>query len=158
MTTPHQLCNLSTGKAVTSPIDGFPPRRSVGDPGGWSAPEGMAYLPIVAATAPPYDADTETLSTLPDAVIDGAFVTDRSEVVPKPSGGTLPQPLLTTLGAAFGNLPDAVQIAFAPSFAIVRSLIEGGRLDLAIAHVDGLEVPDDLAATKAAILTLLRGE
>jgi len=65
-------------------------------------------------------------------------------------------PILSTLGAAFANLPDAVQKAFARDFAIVRSLIEGDRIDLAISHVEGLDVPAEIETTRAAIVEMLK--
>jgi hypothetical protein len=64
-------------------------------------------------------------------------------------------PILTQLGQAFAALPAPVQAAFAASYAIVRTLVEAGRTDLARAHVASLDVPEGLDATRQGILALL---
>lgn len=65
-------------------------------------------------------------------------------------------PVLTTLGDAYAALPAEVQVDFAPAFAIVRTLVQGGRADLAAAYVAGLDVPADLVATRDQIVSMLR--
>lgn len=82
MTTPHQLCTLDPAAPVRTAVGPFPAIRSTGDPATWTAPDGHAYLPIVAADAPVYDPETEKLVGAPDAVIDGQFVTGRYRVEP----------------------------------------------------------------------------
>jgi hypothetical protein len=93
------------------------------------------------------------------AEINGAFLARIAELEAALDAATAPPaspPILSTLGAAFANLPDAVQKAFARDFAIVRSLIEGDRIDLAISHVEGLDVPAEIETTRAAIVAMLK--
>ncbi len=80
--TVYRLCQIDPEEILTeSPEAGFPLERTVGNPAQWSAPAGCEYLPVVAATAPSFDPDTERLSRLPDAIIDDEVVTNRWEVV-----------------------------------------------------------------------------
>jgi hypothetical protein len=65
-------------------------------------------------------------------------------------------PVLTVLGDDYAALPPEIQVAFAPAFAIVRTLVQGGRNDLAAAYVAGLDVPEGLIATRDAIVATLR--
>lgn len=63
--------------------------------------------------------------------------------------------VLQALGSAYSELPLSVQVTFAPAFATVRALIEGGRVDLAAEYVAGLDVPDELLSAKAGIVETL---
>lgn len=63
--------------------------------------------------------------------------------------------LLSSLAAVFGELTSEHQVAYAADYAIVRTLIQAGRMDLAHAHVLAREVPADLEAVKSELLALL---
>jgi hypothetical protein len=63
---------------------------------------------------------------------------------------------LNELNAAFtAAVPPELQPAFAQAYAVVRVLVQAGQLQLAAGVVSGLEVPAELEAGKAQILTLL---
>jgi hypothetical protein len=66
-------------------------------------------------------------------------------------------PVLTQLATTFAALPPEIQVAFAPAFAVVRTLVQGGRADLAAAYVAALEVPAELTATRDGIVATLQG-
>jgi hypothetical protein len=57
----HQLINLNPLARVTTDRDGFPARRSVGDPASWTAPEGCRYAPVL----PVPDHDPKTHRAVP---------------------------------------------------------------------------------------------
>ena len=63
---------------------------------------------------------------------------------------------LATLNAAYkATVPEAMQPAFAPAYAIVRVLVQAGEMDQAKAYVESLEVPPELAEAKTGIIALL---
>jgi len=63
---------------------------------------------------------------------------------------------LATLNAAYkAAVPEAMQTAFAPAYAIVRVLVQAGEMDQAKAYVESLEVPPELAEAKTGIIALL---
>ena len=62
---------------------------------------------------------------------------------------------LSAISEVFGQLPIEIQSAFAVSFAIVRTLVQAGRSDLAAAHVAALVIPEELEGVRGDILALL---
>lgn len=100
----------------------------------------------------PLDLGTEILGQVNAGLLARIAELEAATASPSPAS----PPILTTLGDAYAALPEAVQVAFAPAFAIVRTLVQGGRADLAAAYVAGLEVPEDLVATRDQIVAMLR--
>ena len=68
-----------------------------------------------------------------------------------------PEPdLLSSLNEAFAKaVPEAMRGAFAQPYAIVRILVQAGQIDMARSVIEAIEVPPDLAAAKAELLTAL---
>lgn len=78
----YQLTTIDPPEILTeSPVEGFPLRRSVGDPASWSAPEGCRYLPVIERERPEHDPQTQRLNRLPDAIVGEAIHTHRREVI-----------------------------------------------------------------------------
>ena len=154
MSTPHQLCLIDPPAAVLTAVGPFPSRRSIGEPSEWTAPEGHHYLPIVEATPPAFDPETEMLSPLPDAIINGEFVVNRAEVVPLPAAPIS----LTSLDTAFETLvPAELQHAFEVPWTTVRNLIQAGKISRAAAFVRSLTVPEGLTSLRDQIADMIDG-
>ena len=78
----YRLTTIDPPKILTeSPVEGFPLRRSVGDPASWSAPEGCRYLPVIEQEIPEYDPETQRPNRLPDTIVGDEVHTRRYEVV-----------------------------------------------------------------------------
>lgn len=73
----HQLISLDPLERITTAIGSFPARRSTGNPAEWSAPDGHAYVPIVAK--PEFDPETEIAERALTADSDGWIVRDLTE-------------------------------------------------------------------------------
>jgi hypothetical protein len=73
----HQLITLAPLARVTKSPDGVhPPRRSIGDPAGWTAPPGHAYVPVIPASDVTYDPATQRIERELTATTDGWQVID----------------------------------------------------------------------------------
>jgi hypothetical protein len=150
MSRPHQLIRLDPLTRATSPVDGYPVRRSIGDPATWSAPDGYAYVPIFPR--PSYDAETQNI--VPHLTLEGdGWMVESAQGQPAQSESAI----LSELDALFEALPAEVQAMFEPAWTTVRNLMQAGKSVRAYNFVAALTVPESLEATKAAILEKLAG-
>jgi hypothetical protein len=110
--------------------------------------EDMAQVGDAAAAG--YLAQIEALKTAHAAEI--KTIQDQLAAASSPPASP---PVLSQLATVFGGLDPAIQRAFAAAFAVVRTLIQADQVGLARGYIEDLAVPEDLAETKAGILTLL---
>lgn len=66
-----RLCTIDPPEILkASPVEGFPPSRSIGNPSEWLAPDGCRYLPVTEQAKPtPSNPETHRLERLPDEIV-----------------------------------------------------------------------------------------
>ena len=57
---------------------------------------------------------------------------------------------------AYLALPDEIQDAFRSSYETAALLVDAGRRDLAIAHIQALTIPAELESTRSEIISLIQ--
>lgn len=89
---------------------------------------------------------------------------DEAKLGPQPTGEQLaavvipPDPQIARAGiaAAYAALPLATRVEFFAAYNDINSALNLGHWDIAIAILQALTVPDELAATKAGFLAQLQ--
>jgi hypothetical protein len=94
-------------------------------------------------------AEIERLKTEHAAALAAALAAAQGQPAPFASS------LLTELDTIFESLPAEVQLQFEDAWSTVRALYQAGKLVRAYNYISALPVPENLAATKAAILEKL---
>lgn len=104
----------------------------------------------VAAAKEQFTTSAETL-----AANHAAELTSLREQLAAATAPPAAPPVLSQLATVFGSLEPAIQRAFASAFATVRTLIQADQVGLARGYIEDLDVPEELAETKAGILSML---
>jgi hypothetical protein len=120
-------------------------------------------MSITTDTGSPAPLDMDGLAELIPAINAASLVeierlkTEHADALSAAQGQPAPasSPLLTSLDSDFEALPAGVQAMFEPAWTTVRNLIQAGKNVRAYNYISALTVPENLAATKAAILEKL---